>query len=120
MGNVLQNTCFAMSNPIVLTCSTDASFGGSSTPPFWHADAVGGRQPHHPKLARTAWDKAFWVGLWFGNEARDGVGEVVLLGNDGSQLAVVQSAARTGDIEAERGRAAGHRLREHNPETFTG
>src|SRR6516225_2102893 len=42
------NTCFAMSKPIVLTCSTDASFGGSSTPPLWHADAVGGRPPHHP------------------------------------------------------------------------
>src|ERR1700746_2518862 len=42
------NACFAMSKPIVLTCSTDASFGGSSTPPLWHADAVGGRPLHHP------------------------------------------------------------------------
>src|SRR5215472_12729203 len=42
------NTCFAMSNPIVLTCSTDASFGGSLTPPPWHTNAVGGRPPHHP------------------------------------------------------------------------
>src|SRR5215471_9624493 len=41
------NTCFAMSNPIVLTCSTDASFGGSLTPPPWHTDAVGGRPLHH-------------------------------------------------------------------------
>src|ERR1700676_5350680 len=37
-----------MSNPIVVICSTDASFGGSLTPPPWHADAVGGRPRHHP------------------------------------------------------------------------
>src|SRR5262249_41738115 len=43
------NTCFAMSKPIVVACSMDASFGGSSTPSPWHADAVGGRPPHHPK-----------------------------------------------------------------------
>src|SRR5215467_13514425 len=42
------NTCFAMSKPIVVTCSMDASFGGSSTPSPWHTDAVGGRPPHHP------------------------------------------------------------------------
>src|SRR5277367_2169293 len=42
------NTCFAMSNPIVLACSTDASFSDGSTPSPWHADAVGGRPPHHP------------------------------------------------------------------------
>src|SRR5262252_9000960 len=42
------NTCFAMSKPIVVACSMDASFGGSSTPPPWHTDAVGGRPPHHP------------------------------------------------------------------------
>jgi hypothetical protein len=42
------NTCFAMSKPIVVACFTDASFGGSSTPSPWHADAVGGRPPHHP------------------------------------------------------------------------
>src|SRR4051794_13347107 len=35
-------TRFAMSNPIVLTCPTDASSSGRSTPP-WHADAVRGR-----------------------------------------------------------------------------
>src|SRR5215472_12984595 len=58
------NTCFAMSNPIVLTCSTDASFGGSLTPPPWHTDAVGGRPLHHPvrtsgvgtiRLVLTTW-----------------------------------------------------------------
>src|SRR5262249_55159782 len=42
------NTCFAMSKPIVVTCSMDASFGGSSTPSPWHTDAVGGRPLHHP------------------------------------------------------------------------
>src|SRR5215831_6081051 len=42
------NTCFAMSRPIVVACSMDASFGGSSTPSPWHTDAVGGRPPHHP------------------------------------------------------------------------
>src|SRR5215471_18390050 len=42
------NTCFAMSKPIVVACSMDASFGGSSTPPPWHTDAVRGRPPHHP------------------------------------------------------------------------
>src|SRR5215813_5679102 len=44
------NTCFAMSRPIVVACSMDASFAGSSTPSPWHADAVGGRPPHHPSL----------------------------------------------------------------------
>src|SRR5215467_617703 len=43
------NTCFAISKPIVVACSTDASFGGSLTPSPWHTDAVGGRPPHHPK-----------------------------------------------------------------------
>src|SRR5215471_1092562 len=38
------NTCFAMSKPIVVACSMDASFGGSSTPPPWRT-AVGGRPP---------------------------------------------------------------------------
>src|SRR5215468_3859915 len=42
------NTFFAMSKPIVVACSMDASFGGSLTPSPWHADAVGGRPPHHP------------------------------------------------------------------------
>src|SRR5262249_25843179 len=42
------NTCFAMSKPIVVACSMDASFGGCSTPSPWHTDAVGGRPPHHP------------------------------------------------------------------------
>src|SRR5262249_43918956 len=42
------NTCFAMSKPIVVACSMDASFGGSLTPPPWHTDAVGGRPLHHP------------------------------------------------------------------------
>src|SRR6516225_7438013 len=42
------NTYFAMSKPIVVACSMDASFGGSSTPSPWHIDAVGGRPPHHP------------------------------------------------------------------------
>src|SRR5215469_10190228 len=37
-----------MSKPIVVACSMDASFGGTSTPPPWHTDAVGGRPPHHP------------------------------------------------------------------------
>src|SRR6516164_3890065 len=45
------NTCFAMSKPIVVACSMDASFGGSSTPSPWHTDAVGGRPPHHPPFA---------------------------------------------------------------------
>src|SRR5215470_19073527 len=42
------NRCFAMSKPIVVACSMDASFGGTSTPPPWHTDAVGGRPLHHP------------------------------------------------------------------------
>src|SRR3954447_18961713 len=37
-----------MSNPIVLTCPTDASSSGRSTPP-WHADAVRGRPSHHSR-----------------------------------------------------------------------
>src|SRR3954462_1198664 len=41
-------TRFAMSNPIVLTCPTDASSSGRSTPP-WHADAVRGRPSHHSR-----------------------------------------------------------------------
>src|ERR1700741_4923593 len=44
------NTCFAISKPIVVACSMDASFGGSSTPSPWHTDAVGGRPPHHPNI----------------------------------------------------------------------
>ena len=32
----------------------DASFGGSSTPSPWHADAVGGRPPHHPYTAKMS------------------------------------------------------------------
>src|SRR5499427_7906354 len=39
------NTCFAMSNPIVVTCAMDASFSDGSTPSPWHADAVRGRPP---------------------------------------------------------------------------
>src|SRR4029077_20531171 len=42
------NTCFAMSKPIVVACSMDVSFGGSSTPSPWHTDAVGGGPPHPP------------------------------------------------------------------------
>jgi hypothetical protein len=38
-------TRFAMSNPIVLACPTDASSSGWSTPPLWHVDAVGGVHP---------------------------------------------------------------------------
>jgi transposase len=38
-----------MSKPIVLTSSMDVFLGGSETPPFWHAGAVGGRLPHHWK-----------------------------------------------------------------------
>src|SRR6516162_8251330 len=38
-----------MSKPIVVACSMDVSFGGSLTPSPWHADAVGGRPPHHPE-----------------------------------------------------------------------
>src|SRR3954463_12022830 len=45
-------TRFAMSNPIVLTCPTDASSSGRSTPP-WHADAVRGRPSHHSYVRRT-------------------------------------------------------------------
>src|SRR5215472_7713989 len=44
------NTCFAMSKPIVVACSMDASFGGSLTPSPWHTDAVGGRPLHHPYI----------------------------------------------------------------------
>src|SRR3954466_13889234 len=40
-------TRFAISNPIVLACPTDASSSGRSTPPPWHADAVRGRPSHH-------------------------------------------------------------------------
>ena len=44
-----------MSSPIVLACPTDASSGGRSTPPPWHADAVGGRPPHQGRaMAETA------------------------------------------------------------------
>ena len=38
-------TCFAMSKPIVVACSMDASFGGSSTPPPWHTMPSGGVYP---------------------------------------------------------------------------
>jgi hypothetical protein len=34
-----------MSKPIVVACSMDASFGGSSIPSPWHANAVGGVHP---------------------------------------------------------------------------
>src|SRR5215472_5727869 len=46
------NTCFAMSNPIVVTCAMDASFSDGSTPSPWHADAVRGRPPHHSLVER--------------------------------------------------------------------
>src|SRR3954447_12573544 len=46
-------TRFAMSNPIVLACPTDASSSGRSTPP-WHADAVRGRPPHHSRGRGTS------------------------------------------------------------------
>src|SRR5258708_3055937 len=35
----------AISKPIVLTTSTDASLECCSTPPLWHIDAVGGVHP---------------------------------------------------------------------------
>src|SRR5256885_1648294 len=41
-----------MSKPIVVACSMDVSFGGSSTPSPWHTDAVGGRPPHHLRTHR--------------------------------------------------------------------
>src|SRR3954463_2084207 len=50
-------TRFAMSNPIVLTCPTDASSSGRSTPP-WHADAVRGRPSHHSRVRESMSDKA--------------------------------------------------------------
>src|SRR3954447_5006578 len=43
-------TRFAISNPIVLACPTDASSSGRSTPPPWHADAVRGRPSHHSRF----------------------------------------------------------------------
>src|SRR5215471_10667231 len=76
------NTCFAMSKPIVVACSMDASFGGSLTPSPWHTDAVGGRPLHHPgtdafasclqkeSLARRYWaapPPPYWGwGSWWG------------------------------------------------------
>src|SRR6202162_4156167 len=36
---------------MVVTCSMDASFRDGSTPSPWHADAVGGRPPHHVEPA---------------------------------------------------------------------
>src|ERR1700741_3435402 len=65
------NTCFAMSKPIVVACFTDASFGGSLTPSPWHADAVGGRPPHHPLqpvAAPTANGSIGARGGWRGDE----------------------------------------------------
>src|SRR4051794_39683536 len=62
-----------MSNPIVLTCPTDASSSGRSTPP-WHADAVRGRPSHHSrsrsKLARPyicrliSLSRVIWPSAW--------------------------------------------------------
>src|SRR5262249_23612055 len=57
------NTCFAMSKPIVVACSMDASFGGSSTPSPWHTNAVGGRPPHHPPDFGRAADEHIIGGL---------------------------------------------------------
>src|SRR5215468_1977882 len=57
------NTCFAMSKPIVVACSMDASFGGSSTPSPWHTNAVGGRPPHHPPDFGRAADEQTIGGL---------------------------------------------------------
>src|SRR5829696_8514065 len=47
------NTCFAISSPMVLTCSMDASFRDGLTPSPWHTDAVAGRPPHHVYEANT-------------------------------------------------------------------
>jgi hypothetical protein len=44
IGTCVWKTCFAISNPIVLTWPTDTSSSGQSTPPLWHADAVWGRR----------------------------------------------------------------------------
>src|ERR1700758_1675034 len=65
------NTCFAMSKPIVVACSMDASFGGSSTPSPWHTDAVGGRPPHHPSLPFAhLWTPPFRQGKTLGSLLR--------------------------------------------------
>ena len=45
IGSMHLKHVLAMSKPIVVTCSMDASFGGRSTPSPWHTDAVGGRPP---------------------------------------------------------------------------
>src|SRR5215472_12540544 len=61
------NTCFAMSNPIVVTCAMDASFSDGSTPSPWHADAVRGRPPHHPitdYLVGLKWDRTPRLDTW--------------------------------------------------------
>jgi hypothetical protein len=42
------NTCFAISSPMVVTCSMDVSFRDGLTPSPWHADAVGGLHPITP------------------------------------------------------------------------
>ena len=59
------------------------------------------------------------VGL-FSKKPSDGVEEIVLPGNQRSQLAFDQRIAGAGDIKAECGRAARHRLQERDPETFSG
>jgi hypothetical protein len=69
---------FAISNPIVLACPTDASSSGWSTPPLWHVDAVGGRPHHHspdttrchpPKPPRHSMWHMSPTGLWSGVDA---------------------------------------------------
>src|SRR5690348_6518486 len=42
------NTCFAMSKPIVVACSMDVSFGGSSTPSPWHTGCRRGASTPSP------------------------------------------------------------------------
>jgi hypothetical protein len=46
---------------MVVTCSMDVSFRDGLTPLPWHADAVGGRPPHHPtrRFAPAAPDVGF-------------------------------------------------------------
>src|SRR5689334_6147959 len=43
------NTCFAMSKPIVVACSMDVSFGGSSTPSPWHTGCRRGASTPSPR-----------------------------------------------------------------------
>src|SRR5499425_2068556 len=71
------NTCFAMSKPIVVACSMDASFGGSSTPSPWHTDAVGGRPPHHPSQPSPIKGEGLYQHSCFYSRPLDGGGSGV-------------------------------------------